>query len=111
MSFKTESATLSIRSVQGGPVDGRPLRRAHFLVTSPAWCTTGDAVLAMPASEAGGPHGALSDPLKHSLALAGEGYGVIASALFVSITDTGRARILGRMSAAAWRQWTGRAPG
>ncbi|MBA1191276.1 MAG: hypothetical protein K0S77_2169 [Pseudomonas sp.] len=111
MSCRTESATLSIRRVDGGPVHGRPLRRAHFLVTSPAWCTADDGVFATPASAAGDPHGALSDPLKHSLALAGEGYGVVASALFVSITDTGRARILGRMNAAAWRQWIGRAAG
>ena len=109
MSSRTQQTALSIRGVRGGLAGSRPLRSAHFLVVSPAWRDAEERVPAMHASGEETPQGAVSDPLKRSLALAEEWHGVFASALFVSITDTGHARVLGRMSATAWRQWADRA--
>ncbi|WP_438283928.1 hypothetical protein [Pseudomonas alabamensis] len=105
MSSRTQQTTLSIRGVENGLAGGRPLRSAHFLVVSPAWRDAEARGPSAHPSREDDPQRMISDPLKRSLALAGEWHGVFASALFVSITDTGHARVLGRMNAAAWRQW------
>ena len=133
MPLSTEQMTLSLQGLEGswaeqggrvliglasesdealpicmdGPAERLHLRRAHFLVASPAWCDAdaGRRLAQVPAEQ--GTEVDLGDSRPHSPVPSGEHHGAFASALFVSVTGSGQARVLGRMSAAAWRQWVG----